>query len=200
MIINKCNFDEKQYIKEETEKTQIVLHHTVSDSNNIKGVLDWWESNTERVATAYIINKNGHIFEVFDPKYWAYHIGKGSTTEDNKKSIGIELVNVGPLTKIDDKYYWWNGTKEYKGEIYECREEWRGSKYYASYTIEQMLAVGSLVKALCLRFKIPKIINMSYGYKSEYMNWEGVVSHHNLRADKSDVSRAFNYEYLNYGI
>lgn len=200
MIINKYNLDEKQYIKEETKKTQIVLHHTVSDNDNIKSVIDWWESNTERVGTAYIINKSGQIYEIFNPKYWAYHIGKGSTKADNQKSIGIELVNVGPLEKKDHKYYWWNGTKEYRGGIFTCSEEWRGNKYYAAYPIEQMLAVSALVKELCIKFNIPKIINMTYEYKKEYLNWNGIVSHHNLRADKSDVSRAFNYQYFNYGL
>ena len=35
------NFPENQYYREETQKTQIALHHTVS-SGNVNGVVNWW--------------------------------------------------------------------------------------------------------------------------------------------------------------
>ena len=90
-----------QYFAEETKKIQIVLHHTVS-AGTTNAVRDWFAQTAERVATAFVIGKDGSVLELFDPKHWAYHIGKGSTSQHNKQSIGIEIVNEGLLTKTDN--------------------------------------------------------------------------------------------------
>ena len=74
MNIIKVQFPDNQYIKEETAKTQIVLHHTASGPG-IDGDVAWWRKTPERVATHYIIDRRGQIFQLFDLKYWGYHLG-----------------------------------------------------------------------------------------------------------------------------
>ena len=61
-IITTNIMPDKEYVKEETKKTQIVLHHTVSDGTG-KAVEDWFESDkgASRVAVAYVIDKSGNI-------------------------------------------------------------------------------------------------------------------------------------------
>jgi len=86
-----------QYFKEETVKTNICLHHTVGGS--AASTFKYWQGNPDRVATSYIIERDGTIYEVFDPMYWAHHLGLKlpKNTVYNKRTIGIELASEGAL-------------------------------------------------------------------------------------------------------
>ncbi len=65
--------ENKDYIASETQKDLIVLHHTVGGT--AKSTIEYWKTDPNRIATAYVIERNGEVFEVFDPKYWAFHLG-----------------------------------------------------------------------------------------------------------------------------
>lgn len=200
MKIVPIEFPDIEYIKEETTKEMIVYHHTVSSSGAF--VDDWWKSDKgkSRVAASFIIEKDGTISQVFDPKYWAYHIGKGSTSAHNKRSIAIEIVNEGMLwQKVigkDTKYFWLDGKKQYTGGVYKHPVEYRGSYFFASYTDAQYQALAELTLKLQKEFNIPSRFNMSLDYDVNNLMFKGIVSHRNLRADKTDVSPAFDYQKL----
>jgi N-acetyl-anhydromuramyl-L-alanine amidase AmpD len=193
MLTTKIEFPECEYIREKTAKQMIVLHHTVSSTGAY--VDDWWKSDNgkSRVAVAYIVEKTGEIYQLFDPCYWAYHIGKGSTHDDNMHSIGIEIVNEGPLIEKNGEFFWNDCKKRYDGEVYTHSCIWRGYQHFACYTEAQYKAVSELVLQLCTEFNIPRKLITSYLFAKKYFEHRGIVSHHNLRSDKTDVSVAFDY-------
>ena len=195
MKIIKKPLDDNEYYHDEYNKTQIYLHHTVSST--VDSTYNWWQQDPKRIGTAYIVGKDGTIYEVFDPKYWAYHIGLG-VSQYEKQSIGIELVNESYLTKRDNgNYYWLDNKARYRGQVIE--DEWRGQKYWADYPNEQVYAVVDLVKHLTDEFDIKKQVLMTYDYDTSSVNYEGVLSHCNVRQDKTDVSVAFDlslFEFL----
>ena len=114
-----------QYFNEPCVKKQIILHHTAS-SPDPYGVLRWWASTPERVATAFVIGgkpinkssnwKDGELLQCFGSDKYAWHLGltsahlkagnpgAKSNTELNKMSIGIEICNFGGLTKTNKGY------------------------------------------------------------------------------------------------
>lgn len=192
-----------EYFPESRKKIQLVLHHTVSQVG--KYVDDWFKADKgkSRIAVAYVIDKNGDIFQLFeDPSYWAYHIGKGSTTMQNKKSIGIEIVNEGQLFKRSDgNFYWWidkdypEGRYEYTGGVFELDDEWRKEKYFATYTEEQVKALKELTEQILLKFPlIKRRVLCNFNYNPDNANYNGILMHCNLREDKFDLSPAFNIE------
>ena len=132
------------------------------------------------------------------PKYWAYHLGL--TTSDNvpcnQKSIGIELVNEGILTRQsvgkDIIYKWTYGN--YSEKVFQNPTLWRGSYFYAEYTEAQIIAAALLCKKLCADFGIPKNVLGNFDYSKSNFNYNGIIGHCNVRADKSDISPAFNYD------
>ncbi len=190
-------FPETQFCKTETAKSGIVLHHTVS--SNAASSIAWWKQTPERVAVAFIIEKNGTIYQLYDPKYWAWHIGKGSSTADNQQFIGIELVNEGPLVHKfypDFSLYWNDGKTVFRGEATTLQNTWRRYKYFAKYTDAQYMALHSLILGLCKTFSIPVEVNTSFQYDPSFFSFKGIVSHHNLRPDKTDVSPAFDFQKL----
>lgn len=180
-----------EFFQEETKKESIVLHHTVSDGK-ADSVINWWENDGVRVAVSYIIEKDGSVVQVFPDKYWSWHIGAGSNKNHNKRSIGIEIINIGALTKSGNEYTWGRKPTIYTGKIFEVPKEWRGYKYFASYTGIQLKATAMLCALLCRAHNIPTQVVSTYEYDKTLLDFKGIVSHHNLRQDKSDVSPAFD--------
>jgi len=65
MNIKKISFSEDYYIKKESNKTQITLHHTVG-GGKAENIANYWKTLKnkktgipQRVCTSYIIEKDG---------------------------------------------------------------------------------------------------------------------------------------------
>lgn len=187
---------EGQYFKAEFLKQNIVLHHTVSST--AKSALTWWSMTADRVGTAYVVDKDGTIYQAFDPKYWAYHLGLKTSrnTELNRRSIGIELVNEGPLLKMSDGTYRWNFAPGKSGIRYQGEAlpySWRGYEHWADYTPEQYAALNALLPMLVDRFKLKPTLYTGMDYNPAAPDKATIYSHRNVRTDKSDLSPAFDF-------
>jgi len=180
-----------EYYKTEYPKEQIYLHHTVSSS--AASAMNWWKQDGVHVATAYVIDKDGTVYETFEPKYWSYHLGlRGTGGSIDKKSIGIEIVNEGWLTKRDNTFLWFNGKAVYRGPVHELGVEWRGQKYFAAYTEAQVRSAAIVTKILAYNMNIPFnfIGHLNYD-KNLASSFTGILNHCNVRSDKTDISPAF---------
>lgn len=196
-IINK-HLPPEQYYAERHIKTQICLHHTVSAEAD--PAYNWWKLTAEHIAAAYIIEKDGTIYECFNPAFWAWHIGKGSTKQHNMQSIAIELVNEGWLINKNGSYYWCDGRFKYDGNQI-IRNNYRGQMYWPSYTGNQMDAVTQLTAYLCREFNIPPMVHTKHNYAPELLNsFKGIYSHCNVRKDKTDISPAFDLNAFQNGL
>src|SRR5213082_1851366 len=92
-----------EYFNAPQAKDLIVLHHTVGGS--AKSTFDYWRTDPQHIGTAYIVERDGTIFEVFPPECWAYHLGLKTTSSVDKRSIGIEIAYEGALLERGGKYY-----------------------------------------------------------------------------------------------
>lgn len=202
-------FAPQNFIDETSTKKQIYIHHTAS-SPNPYGVVKWWETTPERVATALIVGgfpgpspqwKEGDILQLFNTSKWAWHLGlkashlaKGgskakSNTALNKESIGIELCNWGQLNSTKDGFKNYAGGKVPDWEVCELSTPYRGYKYYQKYTPVQLQNTFDLLRFLCDKWKIP------VNYKGDRMfdicpeaiqGEPGVWTHTSVRPDKFD--------------
>lgn len=190
MEIKKLPLNKDQYYSTKHKKTHIFLHHTAGGS--VASAMASWNSTKERVATAYIIERNGEVYEAFNPDYWAYSLGVTGATALEKATIGIELVAFGPLTRVAGKFFTWTNREIPKNEVAEFDPPYRGSRYYHDYTISQMSSLCQLLKMLNEKYKIP-LDNLKEGSSKyvDYRDWKklpsGVWSHTTVRKDKSDI-------------
>lgn len=197
MNIKNYFLPESEYFPKETKKTQIVLHHTVS-SGTAESVGDWFKKQAGKIGVAFVIDKLGNVICLFDPKYWAYHLGlkASNNVTCNQKSIGIELVNEGILTRQsigkNVEYKWTYG--DYSGKVFQNPTCWRGSYFYADYNAAQIFATAELCKKLCADFGIPKNVLGNFEFSKTNLDYNGIIGHCNVRADKSDISPAFDYQ------
>jgi len=188
---------EVQYIKQLFDKDKIYLHYTVSGPS-AKSVIRYWDSNVERVATAFVISgrgdEDGQIYEAFNPDYWGFHLGvKGTNGILDKHSIGIEICNWGELTKKEDKFYNTYGGLVPSNEVYTLDEEWRGKKYFHSFSDKQLKSLEDLILWIIEEYNIP-VQNIEFNREwAEYSEnciknkTPGVWTHTNVRKDKKDI-------------
>jgi|TARA_R110000851_G_scaffold85152_3_gene185310 N-acetyl-anhydromuramyl-L-alanine amidase AmpD len=186
-----------QYIKQVHDKNQLYLHFTAG-SASAKGVIDYWDGNQPRIATAYVIDGYaGNIFECFNPKYWSYHLGvKGTKGRLDKASIGVEICNYGPLKKKGDKFYAWpenfSNTTVDPSKVYTLQREFRGFHYFEAFTDEQITATELLLDHLIRAYKINVQSSFDYSWfdfdPSVIKNKkDGIWSHSSVRKDKLDL-------------
>lgn len=178
---------EDQYYQGVYKKDKIILHHTAGGS--VAGAVSSWAADARRVATPYIIERSGDIYECFPPQMWAYHLGVKipKTKELEQSSIGIEIVAYGQLTKKDGKYYTYTNRELPLSEVAEV--SFREFAYYQKYTDAQIKALSELLPYLVDRFKIPLQTDRAkfWEYRDPTKLPSGIWSHTTVRKDKVDI-------------
>lgn len=190
-----------QFVEEVRPKDLVVLHHTAGAS--ARSTFDFWRDTPPRIATAYIVERDGTIFEVFDPRFWAFHLGVvGNGNRIDRRSIGVELASEGALTKDGDDFFAFRtqenprGTR-FEGEVLELDEPFRNERFFAAYTREQLDAAIELVDHLCTVFGIPRRTPADrLAFAEANVEFQGVIGHHHVRRDKTDVHPGFPWGML----
>lgn len=204
--IQLVNFPENQYFKEVQNKTQIVIHHTVSGPG-VEGDINTWLGNSSRVATGFIIGRSGIPYQCFSSKYWGIHLFRNSDIfleygynqsaaevqryKIEKCTIGVELDSWGPLTKKGDKYMTAYGTdsKLTDDEVIYYQNGHRGYNYFEKYTEEQLRTLGELILFWSEKYDIPVTYNSTmWNVCKDALNGNpGIWSHVTYRKDKNDA-------------
>lgn len=194
-------FPSSQFVNETTTKRQIVLHHTASGPS-VSGDIAWWKKTPERVATHFIIDREGQVHQLFSERNWAYHLGLtnknftdfGQTYKQlDKQSIGIEIDSWGPLQKGTDGKYYPIGKAGKTQPVTRITEycnsnRFKGYTTWESYTPKQIESLRDLLRELCSRHNIPKTYNPSMWavLPDALRGTPGIFTHLSYRRDKLD--------------
>jgi len=186
-----------QYLTHKYEKYSQFLHHTVGTT--AMSAWRWWNATPQRVGTAQMIDRDGSIWECFDPAMWAFHLGV--TGDDNwheKHSINIEIVGTGPLRWVDGKFLFYplwpnkiHFTQIPEKEVHTFSKPWRGHKHWHIYTEAQLESLKWQIGKNALDF--PKLgldndIDDIFKFNQEVLedHLPGIWTHNTVREDKSD--------------
>lgn len=184
-----------QYLQEAHPKDLIVLHHTAGGS--ARSTFRWWqEGDPKRIATAYVVERDGTILEVFDPRFWAFHLGlRGTGGRVDRRCVGIELCSEGWLEEGEEGLRAFD--RPFEGQVHDHGSEWRGHRFFAAYTGEQVAAAIALVDHLCELFAVPRRTPADHeGFDRALFDFRGIVGHHHVRADKTDLHPGFPWDRL----
>lgn len=194
---------------EKHKKEKIVLHHT---AGNIYGDL-LTLTLPKMVSTAYVISESGTIYNLFNPDFWSYHLGRGAlggNARQSKLSVAIELSNYGWLHRNGDTLYtcYKNKVGEYATpyckisdtHLYTEVPEFRGQRYFCNYTEKQYASLKLLIDYLCKRYDIPLDFldeKVRLKHTNDVIKFKGIVTHVNyVHAGKWDVSPTFNWKQI----
>ncbi len=202
-IIKQNPLKDNEYVKVNTKKDAIVLHHTAGGHNPMWTINSWDNDTRGRIATSFVIggksisgdaSLDGIVCMAFNHKYWAWHLGvKGTNGRLDKKSIGIEICNYGPITKgKDGKFYNWVNKPMPSTDVYDLGVVWRGYRYFHKYTNAQLDSLLNILRWLSQEHGIDISSNKPWSIDSFNVNQDalsggsGLWTHVNYRKDKTD--------------
>jgi len=180
--IKKIPLASNQYYQGLYAKKYIFLHHTAGGS--AASSIASWASTPDHIATPYVIDRDGTIYETYSPAMWAYHLGVKGNSAIEKASIGIEICSYGAL---DKDYKTYTGKKIEAGKAVPV--DFRGQKLWERYTDEQIEALKALLPYLMKNFGIKLQDNPKdfWEYRNPLTLPSGIYSHTTVRKDKIDI-------------
>lgn len=189
--ISSANYFHKEY-----KKGLIMLHFTAG--YNWQGA---WATFAApgKMSVPYIVDLEGpkHLVRLFDDKFWGYHLGLGKKVSgyvQDKRSIAIEIVNIGPVWNKSGKWVDYLGKEWAESEIVVGKN--RGADGGVKFPHEQVKAVADLVNYLCDKYSIPRVVpkdKISCQIPDIY-NFKGVSTHQMFRQDKYDLGVAWPWK------
>jgi len=194
-VINRSlRLPDNQYFPSFGTKTGIAVHHTVGGTG--RSTFEYWKNSPDMVGTAYIIERDGTIFEVFDPKAWAWQFGLTWPQEEKilfeKRFIGIEIASEGALIESNGKLYCFGvvsaKTLKDPAEAFDYGQQYRGYRYFDKYEKKQIDSLITLINELTLKFNIPKQTpadQLEY-HGDKLKDFTGIIGHTMVRKDKTD--------------
>ncbi|MDZ7690197.1 MAG: N-acetylmuramoyl-L-alanine amidase [Balneolaceae bacterium] len=183
-----------EYFQTSNKKTGICVHHTVGGT--ARSTFDWWNRDQNMVGTAFMIDRDGSVYSVFDPENWAWQFGLPWPDEERiafeKRFIGIELASEGGLLEENGKYYCFerisSRTEKPEEEVFDAGSDYRGYRYFDRYEPEQIDSLVELINKLCDDFDIPRQMraDSTKFYGKQLIDFKGIIGHTMVRKDKSD--------------
>jgi len=193
--INKSEYviKETNYIAEVFDKNKIILCN--SFSKNMEFANGWVlrQGGEYKNTTAFSIDRDGTIYQHFNPKYYAHIVSEG---EINEESIGITLVNEGWLDMIESGELINIRGQKYESDEGFINQYWRAYNEWVTYTEEQYISLSELIMYLSKKYNIySKVISHNTKIKNpNIMN--GVLTRSNFDKESTDVSPAFDFNKL----
>ena len=199
MEIVKKYLENNQYYTREYPKEAIFIHFTAGST--AEGAISWWNQTKDHVGTAYVLDddKNGTMFEVFDPKQYAYHLGvRGDDNHFEKHSVGIEIVSPGPVYREGGRFMFYplypnknSGKIIPNDRVFEVEGGWRGHRFFHKISNAQCKSLKELLIKLVNDFGI-KLQDSSKGwnlYNEKVLkdHIPGIWAHSTVRKDKLDM-------------
>lgn len=187
----------------EVPKDLLVLHFT---EGFLEGDLDTLTKTNNHVSVAFVIGRAGRIYRLFDPKFWSFHLGPGTVggnEPNSKRAVAIEISNVGFLKKngntmtfLGTPYCTADQTEFYMDHV----SNFRGERFFATFTPEQYASLNALVDEIVAKFHINKTTLPAATRLDVFPNsavassFKGIASHVNFRPDgKWDIGPAFDW-------
>jgi N-acetyl-anhydromuramyl-L-alanine amidase AmpD len=148
------------------------------------------------VGTAFIIDRDGSVYNVFNPECWAWQFGLPWDYEDKiafeKRFIGIELASEGGLLEENGKFYCFDRisprTEKPEEEVFDAGSDYRGYRYFDRYEPVQIDSLVELINHLCDEYDIPRRVQADHAkyFGEKLKDFEGIIGHTMVRKDKSD--------------
>lgn len=150
-----------EYVKQETPKKWIFIHHTAGRHNPYKCIDHWARDQRGRIGTHYVIGGvpasmsgegteedrkyDGRILQAFKDEYWGYHLGKTKSGKMHRQSISIEVCTAGRLTEKNGKFYTWYKSEVHPDQVCRLDSPYKGTQYYHKYSQKQIESLKALL-------------------------------------------------------
>ncbi|NWF83397.1 MAG: N-acetylmuramoyl-L-alanine amidase [Bryobacteraceae bacterium] len=194
------------YFREPQHKDLIVLGCTLTATPEAASLN--WKRQGRLHAAPYLIARDGTIYETFDPRAWSLHLNMPAqlnpTARNDRRSIAVQLVNVGGLRLRHDGFLTWpcdNTARPWcsiQATNFYLKQSFRGYAYFATFTEAQMNALSRLIPWLCrehgIPWQLPPREERLLADPRRWSRFRGILAHHHFRPEHSDVGPAFDWD------
>jgi hypothetical protein len=193
MVIDKDTYklSNNNFHKDEYTKKQIVVGHT--GRKDMFHYSSWKNrhNGSYKKTAAYTIDKEGKVYEHYDPKYYSDFI---SLYDMDPFIIPITLTNVGWVKKdnLNDRYYDWLGHNYILEGDDVITKRWRDKEHWVKYTDEQLSSLKTLTDKLCDDFGIKNDCIGHTVFNEDVDIYEGITFKSNYYQEVTDISPAFD--------
>lgn len=203
--------DSDEYFAGPNNPEYLFLHHTAGGNNPHATVLMWNNDTRGRIATEFVIGgpsingksneHDGVIVKCMPDGGYGWHLGDNGSQHMHINSVGIEVCNFGPLTKVGDKFKTYTGAIVHEDQVCDLGFTFRGHRYYHKYSDAQLEALRELIlfiqdrDGIDIKKGLVEWLNEgsaqdAFEFKKDA--WagkvKGMLTHTNTRKDKSDMS------------
>jgi len=203
--------DHDEYHPGPNNPAYLFLHHTAGNDNPF-ATTDQWNNDTRgKIATEFVLGGpsvngkstkyDGVIVKCMPDGGYAAHLGDNGSQSMHVNSVGIEVCNFGPLTKVGDIFKTYTGSIVHPNQVCDIGFKFRGFQYYHKYSDAQIESLRELILYIADRdnIDIKKGLVQWLGTKTPAEAFEfnkdawsgkvkGMLTHTNTRKDKSDMS------------
>ena len=170
---NDASGDANQHAATETpvEFQKYIVMHDTEGEGEASNVIDWWASNGSRVASHFVVNKDGSIVQCVPIDKIAHHAGFGDAGHNEKFGVTDESRDDKEGTQPIGDWAPDYGMNSYSVGI----EMVHKGDEHEGYPEEQLRAVDGLIA----------YIDAYYGFQSV------IIDHNDWRTGNSDCSEEF---------
>jgi N-acetylmuramoyl-L-alanine amidase len=139
----------------------LIIHYTASPS--AAGPISWFQSPASKVSAHLVVDLDGSITQMVPFNRRAAHAGAsrwGGQEGCNGFSIGIELVNPGPLRRRSDGTFADQSSRKWAGGVVEARHKHGNvaSDHWAEFPEAQLGAARLACEAIVRAYGIREIV------------------------------------------
>lgn len=189
--IDKEKYSTKNHYKSKYDKTQIILGANLRKENFHIKRMEYKMGGTSKEWCTYSIDREGNIFEHYNPKYYSDYMGD---KEIDKKSISIVIENMGGLFYDYESELYLNWSHDICNTDLVFERTWNGHTYWELYTMEQHKSTVELCKHLIDMFHIEQDCLGFNVFFEDTKNFEGIVTRSNYSHDYSDLNPSFDFK------
>jgi len=203
--------DNDEYHSGPNKPEYLFLHHTAGGENPVTTV-DMWNNDTRgKIGTEFVIGGtsingkstkwDGLIVKCMPDGGYGAHLGDNGSQSMHVNSVGIEVCNFGPLTKVGNVYKTYTGSIVHPDQVCDLGFKFRGFQYYHKYTDAQIEALRELIlfieerdginiKKGLVEWLTTKTPAEAFDFSKDAWSGKvkGMLTHTNTRKDKSDMS------------
>lgn len=138
----------------------VVFHFTAGRS--CQSSVEWLCNPKAKASAHLVVGRDGNIVQLAPFNVTTWHAGKSNwngLTGMNHYSIGIELDNVGKLTKVGNKYRSWFQSEIPEDEVVHAKHKHEANiGYWQAYTDIQIQRAHELAALLVETYNIKDIL------------------------------------------
>jgi len=147
------------YKPEKIEPIEAIVYHYTA-SLGTSGTLSWLTDPTAKASAHFLISRDGTYYQMASLLERTWHAGGSTSTlfdkpNVNGRTIGIEIMNVGPLLEVDGKIYSAiDMSREFKGPATSCNNNKYKYSLWEAYPQPQMDVVCEITRKLLEEFPL----------------------------------------------